>query len=93
MSTSFQGNTTGHTAFAKYNARNQPLFSVNAGVSCEEALEHASVLTDCINKLTLQAGMNDDSSAAWAAHYLGDMVKAIIDDVTTSLQFPAEDRP
>ncbi|RMV57914.1 hypothetical protein ALP08_03377 [Pseudomonas syringae pv. pisi] len=74
MSTSFQGNTTGHTAFAKYNARNQPLFSVNAGVSCEEALEHASVLTDCINKLTLQAGMNDDSSAAWAAHYLGDMV-------------------
>ncbi|MCF8986662.1 DUF3077 domain-containing protein [Pseudomonas syringae] len=92
MST-FQGSTAGHTTFARCNSQNQPLFSVNAGISCEEALEHASVLADCINKLTLQAGMNDDSSAAWAAHYLGDMVKAIIDDVTTSLQFPTEDRP
>ncbi|KPX50606.1 DUF3077 domain-containing protein [Pseudomonas amygdali] len=89
----FQGNTAGHTTFAKCNSQNQALFSVNAGISCEEALEHASLQTDCINKLTLQAGMNDDSSAAWAAHYLGDIVKAIIDDVTTSLQFPMEDRP
>ncbi|PRA58668.1 hypothetical protein CQ065_23410 [Pseudomonas sp. MYb187] len=79
--------TVGAATFAKCNSENQPLFRVNAGVSCEEALEQASLLMDCINKLTLMGGMDDKNGAlVWAAHYLGEQVKAVIDDVADGLQ-------
>ncbi|WP_191831133.1 DUF3077 domain-containing protein [Pseudomonas fluorescens] len=87
MSTSLLIDTVGAATFAKCNSENQPLFRVNAGVSCEEALEQASLLMDCINKLTLMGGMDDNNGApVWAAHYLGEQVKAIIDDVADGLQ-------
>lgn len=40
------------------------------------------------NKLTLLSALqeDDDGAMVWAAHYLGDMAKAIIDDVTAGLQ-------
>ncbi|MNJ29271.1 hypothetical protein D3C77_238320 [compost metagenome] len=42
---------------------------------------------DCINKLTLMGGMDDNNGAlVWAAHYLGEQVKAVIDDVADGLQ-------
>lgn len=86
--TSLSINTVGGTTFAQCNSLGQPLFRINAGVSCEEALEQASLLMDCVNKLTLRAGMDDDGDPmVWAAHYLGEIAKAIIDDVTTGLQF------
>lgn len=87
MKTLLQINTAGGATFAKCNSQNAPLFRVNAGISCEEALEQASLLMDCINKLTLRGGMEDNSeTVAWAAHYLGEMAKAVIDDVATVLQ-------
>jgi hypothetical protein len=80
-------NTVGCATFAKCNAQNQPLFRINAGISCEEALEQASLLMDCVNKLTFLSGMeNDNASMVWASHYLSEMAKAIIDDVTSGLQ-------
>lgn len=86
--TSLSINTVGGTTFAQCNSLGQSLFRINAGVSCEEALEQASLLMDCVNKLTLRAGMDDDGDPmVWAAHYLGEIAKAIIDDVTTGLQF------
>jgi hypothetical protein len=42
---------------------------------------------DCVNKLTFLSGMeNDNASMVWASHYLSEMAKAIIDDVTSGLQ-------
>ncbi|MNV99881.1 hypothetical protein D3C71_1953010 [compost metagenome] len=42
---------------------------------------------DCVNKLTCLSGMeNDNGAMVWASHYLSEMAKAIIDDVTSGLQ-------
>ncbi|MHA4976979.1 DUF3077 domain-containing protein [Pseudomonas extremorientalis] len=57
------------------------LFRVNSGV-----LEHASELLHCSKLLALDAAM--DSSAdryAWAAHYLGEMAKAVVDDLANGM--------
>jgi len=87
MSTHGLVTTAGKATFSKYNSLNQPLFQVCPGVSGEEALEQASVLMNCVNKLTQLAGVSDDNNAlAWAAHYLGEQAKALVDDVTSGLQ-------
>ena len=52
----------------------------NPNASTDHALEHASNLLGCINELILDASLSDAGPhSRWAAHYLGDMVKAIID--------------
>ncbi|WP_028944628.1 DUF3077 domain-containing protein [Pseudomonas vranovensis] len=87
MSGRVQVNTAGGATFSKHNSLNQPFFQVCPGISGEEALEQASVLMDCVNKLTQLAGMSDDNeSLVWAAHYLGEQAKALIDDVATGIQ-------
>lgn len=87
MKTVLEMSTVGGATFATCNSQGAPLFRVNAGVSCEEALEQASLLMDCINKLTLRGGMESESgTVVWAAHYLGEMTKALIDDVAAGLQ-------
>lgn len=78
--------TAGIAGFAPMDSRGTPLFSVAPGVCVEDALEHASCLMSCINQLTLNAATDDESgNATWCAHYLGEMVKAVIDDVATGL--------
>ncbi|WP_339435976.1 DUF3077 domain-containing protein [Pseudomonas sp. EL_65y_Pfl1_R32] len=62
------------------------LFRVNSGVPIRDALEHASELLHCSKLLALDAAM--DSSAdryAWAAHYLGEMAKAVVDDLANGM--------
>ena len=79
--------TVGGATFARCNAENQHLFTVNAGVSGEEALQHASLLMSCVNTLTFLGAMDDGNEAMrWASHYLSEMAKALIDDVTLGLQ-------
>ena len=79
--------TVGGASFGKCNAQNQRLFNVNAGVSGEEALQHASLLLNCVNTRSLLWTMDDDNEAMrWASHYLSEMAKTIIDDVTLGLQ-------
>lgn len=80
-------NTAGGATFSKHNSSNAPFFRVCPGISGEEALEQASALMNCVNKLTQLAGMSDDNNAlVWAAHYLGEQAKALVDDVTTGIQ-------
>lgn len=87
MSSSPVIHTVGGASFGKYNAMNQRLFSVNAGVSAEEALQHASLLLNCVNTLSFLGAVDDSNEALrWASHYLSEMAKAIIDDVTLGLQ-------
>lgn len=79
--------TVGGASFGKCNVQDQRLFSVNAGVSGEEALQHASLLLNCVNTLSFLGTMDDgDETMRWASHYLSEMAKAIIDDVTLGLQ-------
>ena len=87
MSSSPTIHTVGGASFGKYNALNQHLFSVNAGISAEEALQHASLLLNCVNTLSFLGAVDDGNEALrWASHYLSEMAKAIIDDVTLGLQ-------
>ncbi|MFK7699508.1 DUF3077 domain-containing protein [Pseudomonas caspiana] len=87
MTTDHDLKTVGKTLFGRYDAENIPLFSVSAGVSIEEALEHASCLMGCVRELTLVDSMGDEADVrVWSAHYLGEMAKAIIDDVTIGLK-------
>lgn len=86
MSSSPTIHTVGGASFGKYSALNQHLFSVNAGVSAEEALQHASLLLNCVNTLSFLGAVGDgNEEARWASHYLSEMAKAIIDDVTLGL--------
>lgn len=79
--------TVGGASFGKCNVQNQHLFSVNAGILGEEALQHASLLLNCVNTLSFLGAIDDGNDAMrWASHYLSEMAKAIIDDVTLGLQ-------
>ncbi|AZC77967.1 hypothetical protein C4K31_5088 [Pseudomonas chlororaphis subsp. piscium] len=64
----------------------QCLFRVNAGVPIEDALETISLLQHYSNQLTLDAAMSDKGERySWCALYLGEMAKALLDDVNDSL--------
>jgi len=78
--------TLGVITFSGCGKDNQPLFQVNAGVPLAQALEHASNLLYCAKHLALDAAMEPDGQKhAWAAHYLGEMGKAVIDDLSQGL--------
>lgn len=78
--------TAGHAEFSRIDAGGQMLFRVNPGISIEDALEAASHLQCCANQFALDAAMSDNCERfSWAAHYLGEMAKALIDDVTDGM--------
>lgn len=63
------------------------LFRVNAGVPIREALEHASHVLYYSKMLSLEAAMDPKAEKfAFASHYLGEMGKAIIDDLLLTMQ-------
>ncbi|GAA0427114.1 hypothetical protein GCM10008969_58370 [Pseudomonas veronii subsp. inensis] len=79
--------TIGAVTFADCgeNKSHLKLFRVNAGVPIREALEHASHLHYYATMLSLEAAMDPRSERfAFASHYLGEMGKAIIDDLLFS---------
>lgn len=79
-------NTLGRTEFSCVTSSNQKLFRVNAGVPVEEALEAISLFQHYANQLTLDAAMsNEGERFSWPAFYLGEMAKALIDDVKDAL--------
>lgn len=78
--------TQGATTFAQCGQPHQMLFRLGAGVPVSDALEYASDLLSCANRMTLLATHGDNTEqCAMAAHYLSEMGKAVIDDVTSSL--------
>ncbi len=78
--------TTGTTEFCRVDAGNKMLFRVNPGTSIEDALEAASHLQSCANQFAFDAAMSDNCERfSWAAHYFGEMAKALIDDVTDAM--------
>lgn len=63
----------------------QRLFRVEPGHSAGFVLEQVSTLMACAQTLTLQAGLEEDATCAWAAHYLLGMAKALVDDLAHSV--------
>ena len=63
------------------------LFRVNAGVPLREALEHAAHVLDCATTLSLEVAMDPrNARLAFAAHYLCEMGKAVLDDLHLAIQ-------
>lgn len=78
--------TLGRAEFSCANDTHKKLFRVNAGVPLEDALEAVSLLQHYANQLTLDAAMSDEGERfSWPAFYLGEMAKALIDDVNDAL--------
>jgi hypothetical protein len=78
--------TQGSTTFAQCGDSTQRLFRLSANVPLTDALEHASNLLSCATRMSLLATHGDGAEdCAMAAHYLSEMSKAVIDDVTTAL--------
>ena len=79
-------NTLGRTQFSCFTSGAQKLFRVNADVPIEDALEAISLFQHYANQLTLDAAMsNEGERFSWPAFYLGEMEKALIDDVNDAL--------
>lgn len=84
--------TIGRTNFSPANASGLKLFRVNAGIPIEDALELASQLQDHVNLLNRDAAMSDQCERfSWPALYLGEMAKALLDDVADTLFSPRAD--
>ncbi|WP_433861298.1 DUF3077 domain-containing protein [Pseudomonas thivervalensis] len=72
--------TIGYSPF-NYSA-DRALFRVNGGVPIQEALERASDLLHLAHRLAEDAAFEKSTDRyAWAAHFLLEMSKAVIDDV------------
>lgn len=81
--------TIGAATFADCgeNKSHLKVFRVNAGVPLQEALEHASHVLYYAKMLSLEAAMDPKAEKfAFASHYLGEMGKAIIDDLLLAMQ-------
>ncbi|RIJ12529.1 DUF3077 domain-containing protein [Pseudomonas sp. 91RF] len=84
--------TPGHATFSRANATDLKLFRVNAGIPVEDALEMVSLLQHHANQLNFDAAMSDHGERfSWPALYLGEMAKALIDDINDALFLPRAD--
>ncbi|SAM34974.1 DUF3077 domain-containing protein [Pseudomonas sp. 1 R 17] len=78
--------TLGRAEFSCVASGTQKLFRVNAGVPLEDALEAVSQILHHSNQLILDAAISDAGERfSWPAFYLGEMAKALIDDVNEAL--------
>ncbi|OPA85355.1 hypothetical protein BFW88_23230 [Pseudomonas fluorescens] len=78
--------TLGVVTFGDYSENQKPLFRVNSGMPIGEALEHASTLLFYSKKLAMEAAMDvRGEHYAWAAHYLCEMSKAVVDDLSQAM--------
>ncbi|PMQ09000.1 hypothetical protein PseAD21_22090 [Pseudomonas sp. AD21] len=84
--------TPGHATFSRVNSTDLKLFRVNAGLPVEDALEMVSLLQHHANQLNFDAAMSDNGDRfSWPALYLGEMAKALIDDINDALFLPRAD--
>ena len=71
---------------AIFSILSSALWTFLAGMPIRDGLEHASELLHCSKMLALDAAMDNSADRyAWAAHYLGEMVKAVMDDLANGI--------
>lgn len=84
--------TVGHTSFPA-STTGKKMFRVNSGIPLDDAMETISLLQYYANQLTLDAAMSDNGERfSWSAFYLGEMAKALLDDVNDALFLPRAER-
>jgi len=77
---------TAGTTFCGRTINGHALFTVNPDTPAVDALEHASILQNCANKLMTEAALGDPSGhAALSSVYLNEMAKALMDDVAQGI--------
>ena len=82
MTTLHDCKTLGITSFARCGDGSHTLFLVNSNVPADVALEYAAMLQASVNQALLEAVEGDSGTALlWPALYLGEMAKAVIDDL------------
>lgn len=83
--------TVGHTCFSA-STTGKKMFRVNSGIPLDDAMETVSLLQYYANQLTLDAAMSDNGERfSWSAFYLGEMAKALLDDINDALFMPRAD--
>lgn len=70
--------TTAFAEFSPCNPERDALLAVNPGVSVKDALEKAQVFLTSVDHLVNSIADQTDDGNAWAAIYLLDMSRAII---------------
>lgn len=69
------------------NKSHLKLFRVNAGIPFFEAVEHAAHLLESAEMLSLEAAMDPRAEKfTFAAHYLCEMARAILNDLLLAMQ-------
>ncbi|VVQ02116.1 hypothetical protein PS910_03910 [Pseudomonas fluorescens] len=68
------------------------LFRVMTGVPIDYALEQASVLMNCVHRMTFVGVMEKDDTLVWAAHVLAGQSRALIEDVRLGIGHSLDDR-
>lgn len=72
---------TTRNPFFNCNANGEKLFSVQEGISLDDALSNASCLLEAAEQTLFDVAMCGASSQVWAAAYLVEMAKAALDAV------------
>lgn len=75
------GKTVGVVDFIRSEQSPMGLFRIAPGVPCDYALEQASTVMGCVHKLIEAGLLDEDGEMMWAAYFLNEFAKAIIDDV------------
>jgi hypothetical protein len=66
---------------AIFSILSSALWTFLAGMPIRDGLEHASELLHCSKMLALDAAMDNSADrCAWAAHYLGEIAKAVVEE-------------
>lgn len=79
------GETLGAVSFIRSEHAPIDLFRISPGIPCNYALEQASTILGCSLKLILTGVMDKDDDTVWAAYYLSEFAKALIDDVALGM--------
>ena len=79
--------TTKEYAFFSCNIDRQALFTIRDGVELDDALNQASAFLSSALKITEEMAFEHDSAIAWAAHYLIETSKAIVDSALQNYEF------
>ncbi|MDF0730877.1 DUF3077 domain-containing protein [Pseudomonas entomophila] len=74
------GWTVGTTTCLESGVKGKHLFRVEPGNCADHALQQASELLDSARRASFIGVMDDEPVLVWAAHYLSEMAKALMDD-------------
>lgn len=79
--------TTKVHPFFSCNIDKQALFSINPNIEIDDAISQASCFLSSALKITEDLAVDNGSAQAWAAYYLIEISKAIIDSAIYSSEF------